>query len=44
MSLCDVTIDGEIVVARICNSICNMRKCESAVLMRIGASNDGVLE
>lgn len=43
-SLCDVTIDGEMVVARIADSACNMREFESAALMRIGASNDGVLE
>ena len=43
-SLCDVTIDGEMVMARINDSVCNMREFESAALMRIGASNDGVLE
>lgn len=43
-SLCDVTIDGEMVVARIGNAVCNMREFESAALMRIGASNDGVLK
>lgn len=31
-------------VARISDSICNMREFESAALMRIGASNDGALE
>ena len=43
-SLCDATIDGEIVVAGICDSVCNMRGFESAALMGVGASNDGVLE
>ena len=42
--LCDVTVDGEMVIARIAGDVCNMREFESAALMRIGASNDGVLE
>lgn len=42
--LCDVTVDGETLIVRICDSVCNMREFESAALMRIGASNDGVLE
>ena len=42
--LCDVTVDGEMVVARVAGDVCNMREFESAALMRIGASNDGVLE
>lgn len=42
--LCDVTIDGEMVLARVSDDICNMREFESAALMRIGASNDGVFK
>ena len=32
------------VIARVAGDVCNMREFESAALMRIGASNDGVLE
>ena len=39
--LCDVTVDAETLIARICDSVCNMREFESAALMGIGASNDG---
>ena len=42
--LCDVTVDGEMAVARVAGDVCNMREFEAAALMRIGASNDGVLE
>ena len=42
--LCDVTVDGEMVIARVAGDVCNMREFESAALMRIGDSNDGILE
>lgn len=42
--LTDVTVDGEVVIARIAGKLCNMREFETAALQRIGASNDGTLE